>query len=75
MRHNKFPILSHEEEQYLAMKFREQNDLEAARKLVMSHLRFVVRVARGYMGYGLALADLIQEGNIGIGQIKETKIN
>lgn len=63
---NKFPMLSHEEEQYLAMKFREQNDLEAARKLVMSHLRFVVNVANGYNGYGLALADLVQEGNIGL---------
>jgi RNA polymerase sigma-32 factor len=63
---NQIPMLTHEEEQYLAQAFREQNDLEAARKLVMSHLRFVVRVAHSYGGYGLAAADLIQEGNIGL---------
>ena len=60
------PVLSAEEEHALAMLLRTENDLEAARRLVMSHLRFVVRVARGYSGYGLALADLIQEGNIGL---------
>ncbi len=63
---NQVPLLSLEEETALAWRFREAGDLEAARKLVMSHLRFVVRVARGYSGYGLALADLIQEGNIGL---------
>jgi RNA polymerase sigma-32 factor len=60
------PMLTAEEEYDLATRLREDNDLEAARRLVMSHLRFVVRVARGYSGYGLALADLVQEGNIGL---------
>jgi RNA polymerase sigma-32 factor len=60
------PMLSAEEEHDLATRLREHNDLEAARRLVMSHLRFVVRVARGYNGYGLAMADLVQEGNIGL---------
>ena len=60
------PMLSADEEYTLATRLREDNDLEAAGRLVMSHLRFVVRVARGYSGYGLALADLIQEGNIGL---------
>ncbi|NNM01225.1 MAG: RNA polymerase sigma factor RpoH [Gammaproteobacteria bacterium] len=60
------PMLSLEEEQDLALALRENGDLEAARTLVMSHLRFVVRVARGYAGYGLPLGDLIQEGNVGL---------
>ncbi|MDX1697521.1 MAG: sigma-70 family RNA polymerase sigma factor, partial [Thiohalobacterales bacterium] len=60
------PVLTAEEEYALATRLREDNDLEAARMLVMSHLRFVVRVARGYSGYGLPLGDLIQEGNIGL---------
>ena len=60
------PVLTAEEEYELATRLREDNDLEAAKRLVMSHLRFVVRVARGYSGYGLALGDLIQEGNIGL---------
>jgi RNA polymerase sigma-32 factor len=60
------PVLSAEEEIALATRLREDNDLGAARQLVMSHLRFVVRVARGYNGYGLALGDLVQEGNIGL---------
>ncbi len=60
------PVLSAEEERALALRLQNENDLDAARTLVMSHLRFVVRVARGYSGYGLALADLIQEGNIGL---------
>ena len=60
------PMLTAEEEYDLATRLREDNDLEAARRLVLSHLRFVVRVARGYSGYGLALADLVQEGNIGL---------
>ncbi len=63
---NRFPILSAEEERSLARRFREQGDVEAARQLVLSHLRLVVAVARGYLGYGLPHADLIQEGNIGL---------
>jgi RNA polymerase sigma-32 factor len=63
---NRFPILSAEEEHDLAARFQNQEDLEAARKLVMSHLRLVVAIARGYLGYGLPHADLIQEGNIGL---------
>jgi len=60
------PVLSVEEERRLARRLRQDNDLDAARQLVVAHLRFVVRVARGYSGYGLALGDLIQEGNIGL---------
>lgn len=60
------PLLTEEEEQDLANKLYNNNDVEAARRLVMSHLRFVVKVARGYSGYGLAHEDLIQEGNIGL---------
>lgn len=63
---NKIPMLTCEEEQDLASRFFHGNDVKAARELLLSHLRFVVRVARGYMGYGLALGDLIQEGNIGL---------
>jgi RNA polymerase sigma-32 factor len=63
---NRIPVLPVEEEQELAKRFREEGDLEAARQLVMSHLRFVVHVARGYAGYGLGIGDLIQEGNIGL---------
>jgi RNA polymerase sigma-32 factor len=63
---NRFPILSVEEEQSLARRYRENDDLEAARGLVLSHLRLVVAVARGYLGYGLPHADLIQEGNVGL---------
>ena len=63
---NQVPMVSAERERELALRFREHNDLEAARELVLSHLRFVVRVARGYNGYGLPQADLIQEGNIGL---------
>ncbi len=62
----KIPVLSVEDEQALAHRFRDEEDLESARKLIMSHLRFVVHVARGYAGYGLGVADLIQEGNIGL---------
>jgi len=60
------PVLSKEDEQDLANRFREQEDLEAARDLVMAHLRFVVHIAKGYTGYGLPLNDLIQEGNVGL---------
>ncbi|HKO88610.1 MAG TPA: RNA polymerase sigma factor RpoH [Burkholderiales bacterium] len=63
---NRLPILSVEQEQNLAHRFKDENDLEAARQLVLSHLRVVVAVARGYLGYGLPHADLIQEGNIGL---------
>lgn len=63
---NKVPILSLEEEQDLARRYLEEEDLEAARRMVLAHLRFVVHVAKGYTGYGLALGDLIQEGNIGL---------
>jgi RNA polymerase sigma-32 factor len=63
---NRFPLLSLEEEQRLARRFRDEDDLEAARQLVLSHLRLVVALARGYLGYGLPHADLIQEGNIGL---------
>ncbi|HET7671423.1 MAG TPA: RNA polymerase sigma factor RpoH [Burkholderiales bacterium] len=63
---NRFPLLSVEEEQSLARRFRDNGDLEAARQLVLSHLRLVVSLARGYLGYGLPHADLIQEGNIGL---------
>lgn len=63
---NQVPLLSHEEEKQLANDLYYQGDLEAARRLVLSHLRFVVRVAKGYAGYGLPQSDLIQEGNIGL---------
>ncbi len=63
---NQIPLLTADEEQELAEKFYQEQDLAAARKLVLSHLRFVVSVARQYYGYGLAQADLIQEGNIGL---------
>ncbi len=61
-----FPILTQDEELGLARRFKRDNDLEAARQLIVSHLRVVVSVARGYTGYGLPQADLIQEGNIGL---------
>ena len=61
-----FPILTEEEEFRLATRFREEEDVEAARQLVLSHLRLVISIARGYLGYGLPHADLIQEGNIGL---------
>ncbi len=60
------PVLTREEEHELAVRFRTANDLEAARKLVLSHLRFVVHIARGYAGYGLPIGDLVQEGNVGL---------
>ena len=63
---NRMPMLSAERERELALRLREENDLGAARELVMSHLRLVVSVARGYLGYGLPHADLIQEGNVGL---------
>lgn len=60
------PVLTLEEERSLAVQLREQGDMEAARRLVLSHLRFVIRIARGYLGYGLPLPDLIQEGTVGL---------
>ena len=60
------PVLSKEDEQALAIRFREHDDLDAARELVLAHLRFVVHIAKGYTGYGLPLGDLIQEGNVGL---------
>ncbi len=63
---NRVPVLTLEEEQGLARQYRDEEDLGAARSMVLSHLRFVVHVARGYSGYGLPLGDLIQEGNIGL---------
>ncbi|MBX6420646.1 MAG: RNA polymerase sigma factor RpoH [Nevskia sp.] len=63
---SRIPLLSAEEETRLARRLRDENDLEAAQTLVLSNLRFVVHIARGYLGYGLGLADLIQEGNIGL---------
>ena len=60
------PVLSKEDEQALSRQFREENDLDAARELVMAHLRFVVHIAKGYTGYGLPLGDLVQEGNVGL---------
>ena len=63
---NRVPVLTAQEEEQLVRRFRDQGDIEAARRLVLSHLRFVVKVASGYKGYGLPLADLIQEGNIGL---------
>ena len=63
---NRFPLLTQEEEFRLATRLHQDNDLEAARQLIVSHLRLVVSVARGYAGYGLPQADLIQEGNIGL---------
>jgi RNA polymerase sigma-32 factor len=63
---NRFPLLTPEQETSFARKFRVDDDLDAARQLVLSHLRVVVAIARGYLGYGLPHADLIQEGNIGL---------
>lgn len=63
---NALPVLSAEDEQRLARRYRKHNDLEAARQLVLANLRYVVRIAKGFAGYGLPQADLIQEGNIGL---------
>ena len=63
---NSIPLLSAEEERELAEDLYYRQDLEAARKLVLAHLRFVVHIAKSYSGYGLAQADLIQEGNVGL---------
>jgi RNA polymerase sigma-32 factor len=63
---SRIPVLSREEELELANRFRRDDDLDAARQLVLSHLRFVVHLARGYAGYGLPMGDLVQEGNVGL---------
>ena len=63
---SQIPMLSLEEEQDYARRFQKEGDIESARQLVLAHLRYVVRVARGYIGYGLPLCDLIQEGNVGL---------
>jgi len=63
---NQFPMLEADQERALAVRLQQHGDLEAARQLVMAHLRFVIHIARGYSGYGLPQADLIQEGNIGL---------
>src|SRR6201994_2063173 len=63
---SRIPVLTREAEHSLAERFRGENDLDAARELVLSHLRFVVHIARGYSGYGLPVGDLIQEGNVGL---------
>jgi RNA polymerase sigma-32 factor len=63
---NRYPMLSEGEEKRLAERFHNEGDVEAARQLVLSHLRLVISIARGYIGYGLPHADLIQEGNIGL---------
>src|SRR5438046_8847593 len=63
---SRIPVLSREEERALGERFRKSGDLAAARQLVLSHLRFVVHIARGYTGYGLPVGDLIQEGNVGL---------
>ena len=62
----KIPVLDRQEEIDLFLRFQEHDDLEAARKIVLSHLRYVVYIARGYMGYGLPLEDIIQQGNVGL---------
>ncbi len=63
---SRIPVLTREQELELATRFRRENDLDAARELVLSHLRFVVHIARGYAGYGLPIGDLVQEGNVGL---------
>src|SRR5690606_26091174 len=63
---NRIPMLTAEEEASLGQRWRDNADLEAARQLVMSHLRLVVSISRQYLGYGLPHADLIQEGNVGL---------
>jgi RNA polymerase sigma-32 factor len=63
---SQIPVLTKENEIALAVRFRSDGDLDAARQLVLSHLRFVVHIARGYLGYGLPMGDLVQEGNVGL---------
>jgi RNA polymerase sigma-32 factor len=63
---SRIPVLSREDEQALAIRFHTDGDIDAARQLVLSHLRFVLHIARGYSGYGLPMGDLVQEGNVGL---------
>jgi RNA polymerase sigma-32 factor len=63
---SRVPVLSREDEQALARRFRQDGNVDAARDLVLSHLRFVVHIARGYSGYGLPMGDIVQEGNVGL---------
>jgi RNA polymerase sigma-32 factor len=63
---SRIPVLSREDEQALALRFHRDGDIDAARQLVLSHLRFVLHIARGYAGYGLPMGDLVQEGNVGL---------
>jgi RNA polymerase sigma-32 factor len=63
---SQIPVLTKDDEIALAVRFRADGDLDAARQLVLSHLRFVVHIARGYLGYGLPMGDLVQEGNVGL---------
>jgi RNA polymerase sigma-32 factor len=63
---SRIPVLSREDEQALAVRFHTEGDIDAARQLVLSHLRFVLHIARGYAGYGLPMGDLVQEGNVGL---------
>jgi RNA polymerase sigma-32 factor len=63
---SQIPVLTKDDEIALAVRFRSEGDLDAARQLVLSHLRFVVHIARGYLGYGLPMGDLVQEGNVGL---------
>ncbi len=63
---NRFPLLTAEQEQELARRWRNGEDVDAARQMVMSHLRLVVAISRNYLGYGLPQGDLIQEGNVGL---------
>jgi len=63
---SRIPVLSREDEQALAVRYHRDGDLDAARQLVLSHLRFVLHIARGYAGYGLPMGDLVQEGNVGL---------
>jgi RNA polymerase sigma-32 factor len=63
---SRIPVLSREDEQSLALRFHRDGELDAARQLVLSHLRFVLHIARGYAGYGLPMGDLVQEGNVGL---------
>src|SRR5512137_3060623 len=63
---SRIPVLSREDEQELALRYHREGDLDAARQLVLSHLRFVLHIARGYAGYGLPMGDLVQEGNVGL---------
>src|SRR3546814_2349878 len=72
---NRLPMLTQEQEVALGKRLRDESDLDAARQLITSHLRLVVSIARQYLGYGLAHADLIQDGNIGLIDRKSKRLN